>query len=60
MYSDQDPNVRFILDQTNRNANAEMKITVWNPEEDLCGHLELSSTNNFNVLGITIYFEGEL
>jgi len=52
MVPDQSPHLRLILD-------GNSTTTVWSPEDNLHGHLELSSKEEVHILGITIYFEGE-
>jgi len=52
------PRLRLILDHTINDA--ESTPTVWNPEDELYGHLELSSVEDLRINDITIYFEGEL
>jgi len=59
MAADQAPHLRLILDQRAKNPNGPTTATVWNPEDDLHGHLELSSTDDLLIDRITIYFEGE-
>ena len=60
MDPDQAPRLRLILDHTTKNPDAITTTTVWNPEDELHGHLELSSTDDLRIDGITIYFEGEI
>lgn len=60
MDPDPTPRLRLILDHTTKNPNAATTATVWNPEDELHGHLELSSTEDLGIDGITIYFEGEM
>ncbi|KAF2802901.1 uncharacterized protein BDZ99DRAFT_482461 [Mytilinidion resinicola] len=58
MDPDPTPRLRLILDHTTKNPDAATTATVWNPEDELHGHLELSSTEDLGIDGITIYFEG--
>ena len=60
MDPDQAPRMRLILDHTTKNPDAPTTATVWNPEDELHGHLELSSTDDLRIDGITIYFEGDI
>jgi hypothetical protein len=60
MDPDQAPRLRLVLDHTTKNPDALITATVWNPEDELHGHLELSSTDNLRIDGITIYFEGDI
>jgi hypothetical protein len=57
---DQAPCLRLVLDHTAKNPDALTTATVWNPEDELHGHLELSSTDDLRIDGITIYFEGDI
>lgn len=52
------PRLRLILDHTIKNADTT--TTIWNPEDELYGHLELSSAEDLRINGITIYFEGKI
>lgn len=54
------PRLRLILDHTTKNPDARHTATVWNPDDELHGHLELSSPEDYRIDGITIYFEGEI
>lgn len=60
MDPDLTPRLRLILDHTTKNPDAATTATVWNPKDELHGHLELSSTEDLGIHGITIYFEGEM
>jgi hypothetical protein len=53
------PRLRLILDHKAKPPNAATTATVWNPEDELHGHLELSYAEDIRIDGITIYFEGE-
>lgn len=59
MVSHEAPHFRLILDDTNKNHDAEDLATVWNPEDELHGYVELSSKEDHSINRITIYFEGE-
>lgn len=59
MDPDQSPRLRLVLDYTTKNPDATT-ATVWNPEDELHGHLELSSMDDLRMDGITIYFEGDI
>jgi hypothetical protein len=54
------PRLRLILDHTTKNLDAATTATVWNPEDELHGHLELSSAEDLRIDSFAIYFEGEI
>ena len=54
------PRLHLILDHTTKNPDAATTATVWNPEDELHGHVDLSSAEDLRIDGITIYFEGEI
>ena len=54
------PLLRLVLDHTTKNPDAATTATVWNPEDEQHGHLELSSVEDLRIDGITIHFEGEI
>ena len=58
MASDEVPHLRIILDHTVKNLNEDNTVTVWNPADNLYGHLELSGSQDLAINGISIYFEG--
>lgn len=60
MDPDPTPRLHLILDHTTKNPNSATTATVWNPEDELHGHLELSSKEDLGIDAITIYFEGEV
>jgi len=54
------PRLRVILDHRTKNIDTPTSATVWNPEDELHGHLELSSTESLRIDEIAIYFEGRI
>jgi hypothetical protein len=54
------PHLRLVLDHTTKNPDAQNTATIWNPEDHLYGHLELSKVvgEDLALDKITIYFEG--
>ena len=52
------PHLRLILDYATKNPDSRNSITVWNPEDDLCGHLELLNARDVAIEKVTIHFEG--
>jgi len=59
MDSDEVPHLSLVVYHPAMDSNPEGMLTVWNPEDDLFGHLELSSTKDLSIHRITVYFEGE-
>jgi len=51
------PRLRLILDHATKNADAATTATAWNPEDELYGHLELSSAEDLQIDSITIYLK---
>jgi hypothetical protein len=52
------PRLRVILDHRMKSPDTPTSATAWNPEDELHGHLELSSTEDLHIDEIAIYFEG--
>ncbi|CZT42392.1 uncharacterized protein RSE6_02266 [Rhynchosporium secalis] len=52
------PRLRLIVRQTTKICDSTMRAIVWNPEDELHGHLELSSAEDIRIVNTTIYFEG--
>jgi hypothetical protein len=54
------PYLSLILDHESWNSDSQDTPTIWNPEENLYGHLELATVagEDVDVQKITIYFEG--
>lgn len=58
MASGEIPYLDLVLDHTVKHPDAEITATVWNPADNLYGHLEISSKQDITIERITIYFEG--
>jgi hypothetical protein len=58
MNSDEGPHILLVLYPAAKDPDTENMPMVWNPEDDLFGHLELFSTKDLSIHQITIYFEG--
>ncbi|CZR60163.1 uncharacterized protein PAC_10059 [Phialocephala subalpina] len=58
MNSDQEPQLRLILEHTTKRPDVATTATAWNPEDELVVHLELTSKETLRADSITIYFDG--
>lgn len=58
MNSDQEPQLRLILEHTTKRPDVATTATAWNPEDELVVHLELTSKETLRADNITIYFDG--
>lgn len=56
----QSPRIRLVLDQSGPNPDVNATLVAWKPEDELHGHLEVSSSEDIDIDGVTVYFEGEL
>lgn len=59
MNSDEVLHIRLVLYPAAKDPDIENMPIVWNPDDDIFGHLELFSTEDLSIHQITIYFEGE-
>lgn len=55
------PVLRLIIDNSAKEGVEPNSVPIWNPEDNLCGRLQLVSSSKDNPVleKIAVYFEGE-